>query len=145
MHSTSPGVPCDLIPSSHNTQKCSPPSSNRVVDSGGDCDLNRKFDNYEKCDVVSVISGDLSQQRIYDDPCELMGSNSAVFRMPRSRSWLCCPTEDELNQPTSTFDRVEYSYLVTEAPRPQFNHVLDIFSFLINVGALECGRDGLFL
>ena len=136
MHSTSPGMPCDLI--THSTENCSPPSA---VDSEGDS--NRKFEKYEKCDVVSVISGDLSQQRIYDDPCELMGSNSTVFRMPRSRSWLCCPTEDELNQPTSTFNRVEYSYLVTEAPRPQFNHVQDkLFNFIImhakSVGAKGC-------
>lgn len=71
-------------------------------------------------------------ERLYDDPCELleMEWHNSPSKLPRSRSWLCCP-----HATTGTNKNVfqgndfmidgqipfisEYSNLVTEAPKPQ--------------------------
>lgn len=81
-------------------------------------------------DIVPEIMQNTSidlDQRTYDDPCELVDEWSSPIHIPRSRSWLCCPhatiesakEEPKLNRRLSC----EYSYLVTEAPKPQFGNV----------------------
>lgn len=79
-------------------------------------------DDVVKCSMSKVSS--LEQlERLYDDPCELMmeGDWNSPARLPRSRSWLCCPQprKPDDNDPTSgnihqLFDR---EFLITEAPK----------------------------
>jgi hypothetical protein len=70
-----------------------------------------------------------SKLRIYDDPCELM-DGAPIFRMPRSRSWFCCPSSEAFRSPQTSaqsnnifYDRCPDYPLVTEAPRIQFHAV----------------------
>lgn len=75
-----------------------------------------KNENIDDCD-------DEQSQRIYDDPCELLDEASRV-RLPRSRSWFCCPSTDATTQSNNRFyNRCPDYPLVTEAPRIQFHAV----------------------
>lgn len=69
-------------------------------------------------------------ERLYDDPCELLEEwNNSPSKLPRSRSWLCCPHASSNNKNVFQGNDVmidgqipfisEYSNLVTEAPKPQ--------------------------
>lgn len=78
--------------------------------------------------VHSEFLGKGSEEKIYDDPCELMMSDewASPVHIPRSRSWLCCgpgggggATQNQQdhyldNIPTS---RCEYSSLITAQPK----------------------------
>lgn len=63
-------------------------------------------------------------QRIYDDPCELM-EESPIFRLARSRSWFCCPSSEVITtQSNNTFyDRCPDFSLITEEPKTPFHSV----------------------
>lgn len=66
-------------------------------------------------------------ERLYDDPCELLEEwNNSPSKLPRSRSWLCCPHASTNNKNVFQGNNdgqipfiTEYSNLVTEAPKPQ--------------------------
>lgn len=76
----------------------------------------RKINSYDEDSV--------SNQRIYDDPCELL-EDSPIYRLTRSRSWFCCSNHDRMCDPVHSadlFNRCDYS-LVTEAPKIQINAV----------------------
>lgn len=64
---------------------------------------------------------DFDEERTYDDPCDLMEEwSSSPPRLPRSRSWLCCPNSISANnnnlQKLQRRISCEYSTLVTEQP-----------------------------
>lgn len=76
----------------------------------------RENENIDDCD-------DELNQRIYDDPCELM-DEAPILRLARSRSWFCCPSTDATAQSNNRFyNRCPDYPLVTEAPRVQFHAV----------------------
>lgn len=75
---------------------------------------------------IDIIGESDSEQRIYDDPCDLM-DDVPIFHLPISRSWFCCPT-DKFCIPTSSnpgqtnnafYNNYPDYSLVTEAPTTQ--------------------------
>lgn len=71
----------------------------------------------------NIDEDDELNQRIYDDPCDLL-DDVPIYRMQRSRSWFCCPSSDAANQPNSIFyNRCPDYSLVTEAPKIQYHTV----------------------
>lgn len=78
--------------------------------------------------MQTEIQFDGTTDKIYDDPCDLDVDWSSPIRLPRSRSWLCCPrnnngaTTDTVNLPRLQRRYVSCDYaLVTEEPRPRPN------------------------
>lgn len=113
MHETSPGQveKHELSIRSDNTSDLHGATTKTVSDMDDRTVRSEKFD------------GDDSSLRIYDDPCELL-DNVPIFRMPRSRSWFCCPSTEATTQSNSLFySRCPDYPLVTEAPRIQFHTV----------------------
>lgn len=114
MHETSPGQvgEHELSIKSDNTSELNGAKSKTNVD----------------MDEASVKTGNMededeSTMRIYDDPCELM-DEVPIFRLPRSRSWFCCPSSEVTTQSNNLFyDRCPDYSLVTEAPKIQFHTV----------------------
>lgn len=83
---------------------------------------------YQFEDIIpTVIKSNLSlleldDERTYDDPCDLMEDwSSSPPRIPRSRSWLCCP--NSMTKANNTLPKpkrrnsCQYSSLITEAPK----------------------------
>lgn len=75
---------------------------------------------------ISNSNNSVDCERLYDDPCELLEEwNNSPSKLPRSRSWLCCPHASSNNKNVfqGTDGQIpfisEYSNLVTEAPKPQ--------------------------
>jgi hypothetical protein len=89
---------------------------------------NWNIDNTSLCENIS-------QQKIYDDPCELEliddESSRFQFRLIRSNSWFCCPklrTENNhlpsANVRNSFYENSQHNYaLITEPPQTQFQIV----------------------
>lgn len=65
---------------------------------------------------------DDSEDKIYDDPCELMMIDdwTSPVHIPRSRSWLCCPNRQSDTEPVRVTNKnsCEYS-LITDQPKAQ--------------------------
>lgn len=79
--------------------------------------------NVETVKNEETTCDDELNQRIYDDPCELM-NEAPILRLARSRSWFCCPSTDVTTQANNRFyNRCPDYPLVTEAPRIQFQAV----------------------
>jgi hypothetical protein len=123
MHETSPGRDGkhELSISGDNTSELNGSETKTQVDMD---DVTVKNENIDS----DGDDGD-SRQRIYDDPCELM-EGAPMFRMPKSRSWFCCPSTDAFRSaqagehPNNIFyDRCPDYPMVTEAPRIQFHSV----------------------
>ena len=83
-------------------------------------------------DMESVINENIdndfdSEQRIYDDPCDLM-EDYPIFQLTKSRSWFCCPSSDATSAANIQTNNLFYNRypdysLVTEAPRTQLHCV----------------------
>lgn len=108
MHETSPGQV--------EKHELSIRSDNKSEFDGANIDMNVKFESFES------EGDDESTQRIYDDPCELM-DDVPIFRMPRSRSWFCCPSTENTVPNSIFYNRCPDYSLVTEAPKIQLHTV----------------------
>lgn len=76
-------------------------------------------------DDILLVRGEFptknSEEKIYDDPYELMMADdwTSPVHFPRSRSWLCCPNASagvRVDEPVPT-SRCEYASLVTAQPK----------------------------
>lgn len=76
-------------------------------------------------DDILLVRGEFpsknSEEKIYDDPYELMMADdwTSPVHFPRSRSWLCCPNTGagiRVDEPVPT-SRCEYASLVTAQPK----------------------------
>lgn len=113
MHETSPGgvEKHELSITSDNKSELDGAKANANID-------------MELKSMKTDIVDDESDQRIYDDPCDLL-DDVPIFRMSRSRSWFCCPSNEAAcpatAQPHSIFyNRYPDYSLVTEPPRVQY-------------------------
>jgi hypothetical protein len=127
MHETSPGVAeeHELSIRSDNKSELNGANSKTNIDMELKSVKNENIDD----DVDA-------EQRIYDDPCDLM-DDVPIFRMPKSRSWFCCPSSDAFCVPASSsamaattgqtnnlfYNRYPDYSLVTEAPRTHYHSV----------------------
>lgn len=126
MHETSPGVveKHELSIRSDNKSELNGANSKILIDMESNSVKNENIDDDD----------DDSEQRIYDDPCDLM-DDVPIFHLTKSRSWFCCPSSDAFCIPaTSTaaassqnnnlfYNRYPDYSLVTEAPRTQLQAV----------------------
>lgn len=127
MHETSPGVV--------EKHELSIRSDNKSELNGANSKTNTDME-FETVKNENIDDENDAEQRIYDDPCELM-DDVPIFRLPKSRSWFCCPSADAFCVPASSSAMVaatgqtnslfysrypDYS-LVTEAPRTHFQSV----------------------
>lgn len=115
MHETSPGqVKIHELSISDSQSELNETKTNIGMDV--------KNENIFDCDELN--------QRIYDDPCELIDDAPKTLGLPRSRSWFCCPSTDVTTQSNNRFyNRCPDYPLVTEAPRIQF-HAVGFFRLL---------------
>jgi hypothetical protein len=132
MHSTSPG-----LQKVFDIEKSGSHSHEIAVRQGQKCIIGKsKTENLisEIVGGVNTIKSD--ETHTYDDPYELTDEWTSPIHIPRSKSWLCCPNTAQEKiilketdgciggiQPEEFHKRCEYSYLVTEAPRPQCPNV----------------------
>lgn len=94
--------------------------------------------SFENSIMPKVMHGSskIDLERLYDDPCELMDEWNTPVRIPRSRSWLCCPQASKTivqDQPVfdrSTLSSYEHSHLITEPPRIGQNNPPSIVSLI---------------
>lgn len=121
MHSTSPGADnsnsMDNILNELEFKKifCQNECIQKTTSS---TELKNAIDNTS----LSFISDDFNQ-RIYDDPCDLLDSvansphptASPIFHLPRSSSWLCCSKKPEIHSDPINF-QTNYQ-LVTDQPK----------------------------
>lgn len=126
MHETSPGVveKHELSFKSDNKSELNGDNSKAKVDMELESVKNENIDDDDEL-----------EQRIYDDPCDLM-DDIPIFRLTKSRSWFCCPSSDAFCVPATSaaagatgqtnnifYNRYPDYSLVTEAPRIQFHTV----------------------
>lgn len=77
---------------------------------------------------VMHSSSKIDLERLYDDPCDLLDEWNTPARIPRSRSWLCCPQANQTivqDQPLfdrSTLSSYEHTHLITDPPKLGQNH-----------------------
>lgn len=125
MHETSPGVV--------EEHELSIRSDNKSELNGANSKINTDME-FENVKNENIDESD-AEQRIYDDPCELM-DDVPIFNLPKSRSWFCCPSADAFCVPASSsamvaatgqtnifYNRYPDYSLVTEAPRTQYQTV----------------------
>lgn len=120
MHETSDGENCGIT--QPEQLKTSEKSDENVQVQGVEVKMITNLRALRK--INSYDEDSVSNQRIYDDPCELL-EGSPIYRLTRSRSWFCCSNRDRICDPVHSadlFNRCDYS-LVTEAPKIQFNAV----------------------
>lgn len=111
MHETSPGgvEKHELSITSDNKSELNGAKANAGID----------------MELKAMNIDDESDQRIYDDPCDLM-DDIPIFNMTRSRSWFCCPSSDAFCMPATTqsnsifYNRGPDYALVTEPPKIQY-------------------------
>lgn len=111
MHETSPGQveEHELSIRSDNKSELNGAKTKTIIDMENTTVKNENIDDGDDSDI---------NQRIYDDPCELM-DGTPIFRLTRSRSWFCCPSSEVITtQSNSTFyNRCPDLPLVTEEPK----------------------------
>lgn len=111
-----------------STNKSGTFSTDNRPNSGGGID--KDVPSIENSFMPKVIHGSskINLERLYDDPCDLLDEWNTPVRLPRSRSWLCCPqTNKTIVQDQPLFDRstlssYEHSHLITEPPKLGNNH-----------------------
>lgn len=128
MHETSPGIveKHKLSIRRDNKSELNGANSKTIVDMELESMKNQIINNEDEDEL---------EQRIYDDPCDLM-DDVPIFRMTKSHSWFCCPSSEAFCVPTSSnlagsagqtnnvfYNRCPDYSLVTEAPRTQFDSV----------------------
>lgn len=115
MHETSPGQV--------EKHEISIRSDNKSELNGAKMKTNIEIDETSVKTINMDDEEDESTMRIYDDPCDLM-DEAPIFRLPRSRSWFCCPSSEVTTQSNNMFyNRCPDYSLVTEAPKIQFHTV----------------------
>lgn len=119
MHETSPGQVEEHELSIRSDKKSEFNGARTKTSSEMDEISTVKIESLEECD----------DERIYDDPCDLL-DEVPILRMPKSRSWFCCPSTDSATQSSNPFyNRCQDYALVTEAPRIQF-HTVGLTEFI---------------
>jgi hypothetical protein len=124
MHETSPGVV--------KKHELSITSDNKSELNGANSKTNIDME-FKSVKNENTENDDELEQRIYDDPCDLM-DDVPIFRLTKSRSWFCCPSADAFCVPATTstaaaannnifYNRCPDYSLVTESPRTQFHSV----------------------
>lgn len=117
MHETSPGQveEHELSIRSDNRSELNGAKTKTIIDMEHTTVKNENIDDGDDDEV---------NQRIYDDPCELM-EEAPIFRMARSRSWFCCPSSEVVTtQSNNTFyNRCPDFSLVMEEPKTPLDSV----------------------
>lgn len=116
MHETSPGQveKHELSIRSDNKSELNGAKTETIIDMEHTTVKNENIDDGDDSEL---------NQRIYDDPCELM-DGTPIFRLARSRSWFCCPSSEVNTTQSSTFyNRCPDFSLITEEPKTPLNSV----------------------
>lgn len=118
----------DITPYEYTT---STKSATFSTDRPNSVSIGKDISSIENSFMPKVIhdgSSKINLERLYDDPCELLDEWNTPVRLPRSRSWLCCPQANKTivqDQPLfdrSTLSSYEHSHLITEPPKLENNH-----------------------